>query len=112
MSLLDWIFPARRHPRVLEIARQVAEDQHERVWQRLAKRAGSLGSVPEARGYIRCRAVGILRSGLHCIVGPAADLTPDMRDRIVEVAVELVTGTFVGPMVNAAPVLASNRRAA
>ena len=112
MSVLDWIFPARHDARVLEMARRVTEEQQERVWQQLAVRAGSLRSVPEARGYIRCRALRILRSGLHCIVDPAVELTPNMREQIIESAVEMIVGKFVGPMVHAAPAMATSQRAA
>ena len=112
MSVLDWIFPARRDPEGLEMARRVAEDQQERVWQQLAARAGLLSSVPEARGYIRCRSLRILRSGLQYVVDPAADLTPNMRERIIERAVEIVVGRFVGPLVHAAPAMATRQRAA
>ncbi len=112
MKVLDWIFPARRDAQVLELAERISQDQHDRIWQQLAVRAGLLGSVSEARGYIRCRALQILRAGLQGVVDPNAKLTPELQDRVVERAVELIVGQFAGPMVNAAPALVSSRRAA
>ena len=112
MKILDWIFPARRDTQVLELAERISQDQHDRIWQKLAVRAGLLGSVSEARGYIRCRALQILRAGLQGIADPTAKLTPDMQDQVIERAVELIVRQFAGPMINAVPALVSSRRAA
>ena len=49
----DRFLTARRDALVLEMAQDIVQRQLESVWRRLAARAGSLGSVREARGYIR-----------------------------------------------------------
>lgn len=114
MKLWERFFPAKRDALVRELAQRVARQQHEMVWQQLAARAGSLGSVPEARGYIESRVRGVLRSGITAVVERSVDLSPDLRDCIVERAMELMMGQFLVPMLRPVPVpaLAPFRRAA
>ncbi len=114
MKFWERFFPARRDALVNELARRVARVQNELVWQQLTARAGSLTSVPEARGYIESRAWGVLRSGIPRVVDRNVDLSADQRSRIVERAVELIVGQFLAPMLTPAPAPAAarSRRAA
>ncbi len=112
MKFWERFFPGRRDALVHELAQRVAREQHLLVWQQLAARAGSLGSVPEARGYIRSRAQSVLRGGLTRVVDRSVELSPELRDSIVERAVEVLMGQFLTPMLSPVPVLAQVRRAA
>ena len=112
MKLWDRIFLGDRETELLDKALRVARKQNELVWRQLAARAGSLKSVPEARGYIRSRAVRILRSGIQQLIGRSEDLSPKTRDRILERAMELIIGQYVAQMLPVACVPAAVRRAA
>ncbi len=95
---------------MLELAKRVAGDQQDVIWQQLAGRERSLDSVPEADGYIRCRALSILRDELRRL--PAAAFTPAEQQQVLDYAAKLVVSQFARAMVRPARELVPMQRAA
>ncbi len=110
MKFLDWIFPAQRDSEVLALAQQIAGSQQSVIWQELAVRQSSLGSKPEACGYIRCRALSILRRELRQVA--TATFADAQRQQVLDHAVSLIVHQFAGAMVSHALAPAPARRAA
>lgn len=112
MKILDRLRPSRHDARILELAQNMAAAQHDRLWEQVAPRAGSLASVPEAQGYIRFYATHLLKSESPQLLDPSGQLDATHRVRVVERAVELLVAEFVGRLVRARPAAAHGRQAA
>jgi hypothetical protein len=110
-ELLNRFFSARRAWQVAQLAERVAQEQRPRVWRLLCGRAGTLGSHAEARGYMRCRARHALQRGLRRLGGTTEHSVP-LQQRIIDRALELISGHFAESMPQPVQVLADHRRAA
>ena len=70
------------------LAQSVASHSLESVWYRVRMRLPTLG-VNEARGYVRARAIAIIRSQIDEFVSDGT-IAERFRDRVARIASELV----------------------
>lgn len=112
MGMFDWFFGTRRDHDKLEFARRVAVESRAQVWQQIAVRAGRLGSLPEAQAYIRVRARRVVRLQLMRLVDRNGWLSVEREQEILERALVILAGHFVGPMLRVQTAVAAVRRAA
>jgi hypothetical protein len=112
MGMLNWILRTRKDRDVTLLAERIADDCHDLVWQLIAPRAGLLKSMPEARGYIRARAWGVVRKSYSRLVDRRTHIPAASEQRTLEKAIVLVIGKFAGPMMRVQPAVAPLRRAA
>jgi hypothetical protein len=81
--------------RTAELAERVAGRSRMAVWQRVKDGLGSLGPV-EARGYIRVRAVGVVKDETTRLVEQEGTKVARNRARIEAAATESLIATMVG----------------
>ncbi|MHB8955617.1 MAG: hypothetical protein ACYC4U_21790 [Pirellulaceae bacterium] len=112
MGMFDWIFGARRDPQLPEFARQVVAESRVQAWQQISERAGQLGSLPEARAYIRVRARQVVRQQLFRVSDRKTWVSAEREEQILERALVLLAGHFAGSMLRVQPAVAAARRAA
>jgi hypothetical protein len=112
MNMWDRVFSRKREDEIAQFAEEIAEESYELVWQKIASRAGTLGSLPEARGYIRVRSRQVVRARLKNVIDRDLFLAAETETRIIERALVLMMGKFAGPMLAAEPIRIGSRRAA
>ena len=75
--------------RINELAERVAGRSRMQVWQRVADRLPQLGPT-EARGYLRARAIGIVRDEAGRLAEQEGGSVPRLRGQIENAALELL----------------------
>ena len=112
MGLLDWISRRPSETKLASLAEIVAEQCRESVWQRVARRAGTLQSLPEAQGYVRTRGGVLVRQKAAHLVRMQDAIPAAAEQKIVERATSLVAGQLVTHLLQPQPVYVTDRRAA
>jgi len=112
MRLFDMFRRGRHDSSVHEQARQLVVQTSECVLRLLAGRAGTLHSLPEARGYIRSRVSRTLRESLPRTFNRPELAGAEVPELILERALEIVIEDCARNMVRPPEVPVASRRAA
>lgn len=110
MSLFDRLRRFPQESEVKAIAQQVASRARHDVWQRVCGRIAALGTN-EARGYIRARAKAVVAREMDIALAQTRRVRTVMRDRVTELANELVVRAVVSQSRVMQPVVEPVRRA-
>ena len=110
MSLLDRLRRFPKESEVKAIAQQVASRARHDVWQRVCGRVAAMG-INEARGYIRARAKAVVAREIEIALAQTRRVRNVLRDRVTELANELVVRAVVSQSRVMQPVVEPVRRA-
>ena len=89
LGLLGILPHARRTQRIAEFAERVAGRSRMQVWQRVAGTLPELGPT-EGRGYLRARAIGIVRDETSRLAEQDGPLVAQLRSQIEAAALDLL----------------------
>src|SRR5262245_50719535 len=97
--------------RITEMAERVAGRSRMGVWQRVMQRLASLGPT-EARGYLRARAIAVVREETSRLVEQEGAAMARRRDQIEETAMNILINMISSQLSQRSPRTTGRRVAA
>ncbi len=108
MRRFSW--PWRRNRLIEQVGGEIARECREDLWGQVEHRIEGM-SIPEARGYIRARAAGIVENFATGAM-ERRSLRPELRPRVLEAAVDRLVGLALHDALSVAVPAGARNRAA